>query len=73
MAGKPESLQQTNDERAQSATAPCKKTVNDLHVEFRHPSKSIDHAPAKALGIQDTSIVKLCEDCALGKEVMSCK
>ena len=43
-------LQKTNDEGVQSANAPHKKNINDLHVEFGHPSQSITHATAKALG-----------------------
>ena len=40
-----------NDERAQSAMAPHKKNMNNLHVELSHPSESITHATTKALGI----------------------
>ena len=50
-----------------SATAPCKKNINDLHVELGNSSESITHATALALGIQVTSTFKLCEDCTLQK------
>ena len=59
--------QETLDMRAQSATAPHEKNINDLHVEIRHPSKSIAHATAKTFGIQVTGTFKPYEDCALGK------
>ena len=55
------------NKRAKSATAPCRKNINDLHVKLRYPSESITCATAKALGIQVTSMFKLCEDCASGK------
>ena len=32
-----EFLQETGDKKVQSATAPCKKNINDLHVELSHP------------------------------------
>ena len=60
-------LQETNNERSQSGSAPLKKNINDLHIELGHPSDIITHANAKALGIQVTSTFKPCEDCALGK------
>ena len=47
-----EFLQETSDKRAQSATAPQNKNINNLHIELGHHSKSITHATAKALGIQ---------------------
>ena len=62
-----ELLHETSDERAQSATAPHKKNIKDLHVEVGHPSKSIIHATTKALGIQVTGTFMPCEDCILGK------
>ena len=62
-----EFLQETHKERAQSATALCKKSINFLHVELKHPSKTITHFTTKALGIHITSKFKPCEDCALGK------
>ena len=43
------------------------KNINYLHVELGHPSKTITHATAKAIGIQVTGTFKLCENCALGK------
>ena len=52
-------LQATSDEMTQSAAAPCKKNDNNLHAELGHPSKSISHATAKALGIQVTSTFNL--------------
>ena len=42
-------LQEMNDERAQLATAPCKKNINDLHIELGHPFESNTHATVKAL------------------------
>ena len=60
-------LQKTSDERVQSATAPCKKNINKLHVELSHPSKSITHTTAKALGIQVTDTFMSCEDCTLSE------
>ena len=50
------------DKGAQSATAPCKKNINDLHIELGLQSESITHATAKALGIKVTGTFKLCED-----------
>ena len=47
-----EFLFETSDERAQSATAPCKKNINDLHDELGHHSEFIIHATTKALDIQ---------------------
>ena len=40
-------LQEVSDKRAQSATAPHKKNINNLHVELGHPSESITHPPLK--------------------------
>ena len=51
----------------QSTAVPCKKNVNDLHIELSHPSKSITHTTAKAMGIQVTGIFKPYEDYAMGK------
>ena len=56
-----------SDDRAQSATAPCKKNINNLHVELCHPSISIIPATTKAMGIQVIGNFKQHEDCALGK------
>ena len=55
-------LCETNNERTVSATAPHKKSMNNLHIELRHHSKTITHATARALGIQVTSAFKPCED-----------
>ena len=44
-------LWETSDERAQSATAPCKKNINNLHVELGHLSEWITHDTTEALGI----------------------
>ena len=33
---------------------PHKKNINNVHVELGHPSETITHATAKALGIQVT-------------------
>ena len=60
-------LWETNDKWAQSATAPHKKNINDLHIELGHPSKSITHATTKIMCIQVIVTFKPCEDCALGK------
>ena len=60
-------LWQTNDEGTVLAMAPCKKNINDLHVELGHPSESITHATTKTLSIQVTVTFKPCEDCTLGK------
>ena len=60
-------LWEANNKRAVSATALPKGNINDLHVELGHPSETITHATAKALGIQVTSTFKPCEDFALGK------
>ena len=60
-------LCKANNEITVSATALLKKNVNDLHVELGHPSKTITHSNAKAIGIQVTGTFKLCEDCTLGK------
>ena len=49
------------------ATALPKKNINDLHIELGHPSETITHDTAKALGIQVIVIFKPCKDCALGK------
>ena len=62
-----EFLWESSQERAQSATALDKKNINDLHLKISHPSESITHATAKAMGIQVTGTFKLCEDCTLGK------
>ena len=51
----------------QSATAPCKKNINDLHIELGHPSKSITNATTKAMGIQVMGTFKPCKNCTLGK------
>ena len=60
-------LRDSNNERAVSVTALHKKNINDLHIELGHPSKTITHITAKALGIQVTGMFEPCEDCALGK------
>ena len=44
-------LHETGEERVQSATAPCKKNINDLHIELGHPSELIIHATVKDMGI----------------------
>ena len=59
-------LHETNNKRAASATATPQKNINDLHIEAEHPSKTITHAIAEALGIQLTGTFKPWEDCALG-------
>ena len=59
-------LQEMHDKRAQTATAPHKR-INNLHIELGHPSNTIIHTTTKALSIQDTSMLKTCENCALGK------
>ena len=43
---------ETSQERAQSATAPHKKNMNDLHVELSHPSQTISHATTKTIGFK---------------------
>ena len=58
-------LQETSCARAQLATAPCRKTINN--VELSHPSESIIRVTTKAMGIQVTSTFMPCEDCALRK------
>ena len=60
-------LQDSNNERAVSATVLPKKNINDLHVELGHPSETITCITTKAFGIQVTSTFKTCEDCAMGK------
>ena len=60
-------LQDSNEERAVSATALPKKSINNLHVELGHPSKTITHSTTKALGIRVTGMFKPCEGCVLGK------
>ena len=60
-------LWETSDERAQSATAPCKKNINNLHVEFGFPSESITHATAKASSLQVMGTFMPYEDYALSK------
>ena len=60
-------LRDYNNERAVSVTALPKKNINNLHIELGHPSKTITHITAKALGFQVTGPFKPCEDCALGK------
>ena len=57
-------LPEQSDEMVQSATAPSKKNINNLHVELGHPSKSIT---TKAMHIKVNSTFNLCKDCALGK------
>ena len=42
-----EFLQETNQERVQSATALFMKNVNDLNAELGHPLEVITHATAK--------------------------
>ena len=44
-------LWETSDERAQSATASCKKNIINVHVELSYPSESTTHVTAKAFGI----------------------
>ena len=44
-------LQETTEERTQSATANLKKNINSLHVKLSHSTKSITHATAKAMDI----------------------
>ena len=61
-------LHETTNERAQSATASCKKNINDLHFELGHPSETIMCATAKALGIQITSTFQLCKDAMCHKQ-----
>ena len=60
-------LHEIAEKRAQSATALCKKNINDFHIKLCHPSESITHAIAKAMGMKVTSTFKSCEDCSLGK------
>ena len=60
-------LCKSNNERAQSATAPSKKNIINLYDELRHPSKMITQATATALSIQVTGMFKPCEDCTLDK------
>ena len=55
-----EFLCETNDEKAHFATSSYTKNINDLHSKLGHPSKSITHATAKAIGIQVTSTFKPC-------------
>ena len=62
-----EFLHERREERAQSATALCKKDINDLHVELGNLSKSITHATANYIGVQVTSTFMLCKDYTLGK------
>ena len=56
-----------HNEKTQTATTLCKKNINNLHVELRHPSETITHATAKALSIKVINTFQLCEDCVLGK------
>ena len=58
-----EFLKETDDERAQLATAPYKKNINDLHAE----PKSITCATAKAMGVKVMGTFKPCVNWALGK------
>ena len=60
-------LSESSQERAQSATAQQKKNFKKLHIELDHSSKSITHATAKTMGVQETKTFKLCEDYTLGK------
>ena len=60
-------LWETTEERAQSANALHKKNISDLHIKLSHPSISITHATAKAMGIQVPGTIKPCDDYALGK------
>ena len=60
-------LWEMQDKRVQSASASCKKNINDLHLELRHPSKSITHATTKALGVKVTGTFKPHEDYALDR------
>ena len=64
-------LWEISQERAQSATTLNKKNIYGLHIESGHPSKSITHATAKAMGIQVTGTFKLYENCTLGKDQKS--
>ena len=66
-AARVEFLQETRNKRVQSATAPHKKNVNNLHIELDHPSKTITHVIAKAMHIQIIGTFKPCEDNALRK------
>ena len=61
-------LWESKHEEAQSPAAPCKKNNKDLHFELWHPSESIIHASAKALGFQVTATFKPCENFALGED-----
>ena len=61
-----EFLQETSDERAQSAIASLKKNINNLHIELGHSSESITHTITKALSIKVAGIFMPCEDCTLG-------
>ena len=53
--------------RAVSATALVKQNINNLHVEFGHPSEAIMRSTTKALRIYITGTFNPCEDCTLGK------
>ena len=44
-------LQETGNDRVQSATAPWKENINNFHVELSHPSKFITCATTKTMGI----------------------
>ena len=60
-------LCETSQVMAQSTTAHKQKNINDLHIEFGHPSEVIIHATVKSMGIQVTGTYKQCDDCTLGK------
>ena len=46
--------------RAQSATAPSEKNINNLEVELGHSFESITHATTEALGNQVTGTFMSC-------------
>ena len=60
-------LQDNNNDRAVSATALPKRSINNLHVELCHSFEKITLITTNALSIQVTSTFKLCEDFALHK------
>ena len=60
-------LREVTKDRALSANALHKKYINALYFELGHSSESITYVTVKVMGIQVTSIFKLCKDCALGE------
>ena len=45
-----------------------RKDMNDLHNEVLHPFDEIIRAVETAIGLQMTSTVKTCRECALAKQ-----